>query len=280
MEVNNTETESEVMIPVEKLFTKNQSDIYEIEITGEFNELGTNHIDNDIDHLDNLTENVNSPSISKTKEIKKPCTAFFIYLGEMRSKIIQENPGISFKEIPKVCSEKFKNLSTVDRAHYDNLAKSDRERYIKEVELDKLNRKDDPEINLQAAASKSGTELVFPLGRIKRIVKLDKEIKNLSKEALVAITKSTELFIASLTLKTSQITGKRKGKVIKDSDLYQTVFSHEPLHFLRLDTPRERPTTNTPAAKKSNLGLNTTTVDAEAKSIKSFFVSASSNSTN
>ena len=270
---------------LEPLLSNTQNEENEIDAIEKFSESDELNIDNGIDHtdghVDNMTETVSYPSSSKKKELKKPCTAFFIYLNEMRSKIVQDNPGISFKEIPKVCSEMFKNLNTEDRAHYDKLAKLDRERYTKEVEEDKLNRKDDHEVNLQADSLKFGTELVLPLGRIKRIIKLDSEIKNISKEALIAITKSTELFISSLTLKTSQITGKRKGKVIKDSDLYQTVFSHEPLHFLRLDTPRERSTANPPVTKKSNLGSNNA-ITAETnnnKSIKSFFAPTSSNST-
>ena len=35
-------------------------------------------------------------------------------------------------------------------------------------------------------------------GRIRKIVKLDNDVKNIGKEAIVAITKATELFIAYL----------------------------------------------------------------------------------
>ena len=242
------------------------------------------HVDASTDLVANKSITNNTSSQTK-KEIKKPTTSFFVYLSEMRPKIIKDNPAIAFKDIPKVCSEMYKKLSPEDRAHYDNLAKMDKLRYAREIEEYRLlNPNNDSQIestktNATSSSGSNSTTLEFPLGRIKRIIKLDNEIKNISKEALVTITKSTELFIGYLVDKTSQITKKRKGKVLKDSDLYQSIFSHEPLQFLRLDIPKPGTTASNnnntaPPNKKQQITNPHDTADQTPKpgSITSFFV--------
>jgi len=42
------------------------------------------------------------------------------------------------------------------------------------------------------------TDLVIPVARVRRTCKLDPDVKNISKEATLLITKSTELFIAKI----------------------------------------------------------------------------------
>ena len=44
----------------------------------------------------------------------------------------------------------------------------------------------------------SETDLILPMARIKKIVKLDPEVKGLSKEALLLIARSAELFMTQL----------------------------------------------------------------------------------
>ena len=56
------------------------------------------------------------------------------------------------------------------------------------------------------------SELVLPLARIKRIAKLDPEVKNIQKDAGILITKATELFIAFSAVRTAQYASKR-GKL-------------------------------------------------------------------
>jgi histone H3/H4 len=56
------------------------------------------------------------------------------------------------------------------------------------------------------------SELVIPLARIKRIAKLDPEVKNIQKDAGILITKATELFIAFSAVRTAQYASKR-GKL-------------------------------------------------------------------
>jgi hypothetical protein len=75
----------------------------------------------------------------KKKGIKKPLTSFIIFLSEKRENLLKEQPELKFKDIPRIVSEMFKALSPEQRQHYDDLAKQDKIRYAREIELEKLN---------------------------------------------------------------------------------------------------------------------------------------------
>lgn len=87
--------------------------------------------------------------------------------------------------------------------------------------------------------------LVFIQARTKKSMKLDPDVKNISKEALVSVTKTTELFLGYLakhTLAQYYSTNPKKqhnggGCSLKDTDLRKTIHSKQLLKFLRLDFP-------------------------------------------
>ncbi len=117
--------------------------------------------------------------------------------------------------------------------------------------------------------------------RIKRILKLDTEVKNVQKEALFAVTKATELFVAYLAVRTSQQVAQRGGKMIRESDMFQTIYAIETLDFLRLDFPRKAGENKMPKVRSSASqagaggGTGGKGVAEGHSSIKSFFKSSS-----
>lgn len=119
---------------------------------------------------------------------------------------------------------------------------------------------------------------------MKRILKLDPEVKAVSKEASVAITKATELFIAYLAVRSHNLLSKRKGKSIRDVELYQTIHTTETLQFLRVDFPKTDVITAQDKASqdKANSAAVTAARAAEpptgVASIRSFFQSSATSS--
>ena len=115
---------------------------------------------------------------------------------------------------------------------------------------------------------------IYRQGRVRRILKLDPEIKTISKEASVAITKATELFVAYLTVRSQTINMRRKGKTIRDVDLYQIIHASELLQFMRIDFPKSVVTS---AQEKSaqqhaaTVANKAAEIPAGVQSIKSFF---------
>jgi histone H3/H4 len=77
--------------------------------------------------------------------------------------------------------------------------------------------------------------------RVKKTIKLDPEVKNVKKEAVVALTKATEIFLQYLSLRANHKTQERKCKSIRDTDVVSAIYSsnNELLHFLKMDFPRK-----------------------------------------
>ena len=84
-------------------------------------------------------------------------------------------------------------------------------------------------------------ELVLPLARIKRIAKLDEDVKNISSDGAVAIAKATEFFIQYAAIKTFK-TANSKGikRSLRLDDFFDTVIRDKPLNFLKWDFKRPK----------------------------------------
>lgn len=87
----------------------------------------------------------------------------------------------------------------------------------------------------------------FPTGRVKRIVKLDKEINKLTSEALLLISASAELFIQFLAERSAEVAGEKKRKTVKLEHLRVAVKRHHPTSDFLLDSlPQPEPDPDRP----------------------------------
>jgi len=64
-------------------------------------------------------------------------------------------------------------------------------------------------------------------------------VNHVQKNAVISITKATELFLIHLAEKSNEIASKRRGKTIKASDILYAIHREENLQFLRKDFPRK-----------------------------------------
>ncbi|WCJ38754.1 nuclear factor Y subunit C13 [Euphorbia peplus] len=91
----------------------------------------------------------------------------------------------------------------------------------------------------------------FPVGRVKRIVKLDKDINKVTSEALFLISSSTELFLRFITEKSAEIATEKKRKVVKLDHIRAAVKRHRPTSDFLLDSlPVSTQISEKPAAEK------------------------------
>lgn len=60
-------------------------------------------------------------------------TAFMYYSTEMRPKLKEENPDLSFGDLAKLVGQKYKELSEDDKAVYEAKANNDKKRYKEEM---------------------------------------------------------------------------------------------------------------------------------------------------
>lgn len=76
----------------------------------------------------------------------------------------------------------------------------------------------------------------IPTGRVKRIMKLDKDINKINADALFLISNATELFVKFLAEKSSEVAVEKKRKTIKLEHLRIAVKRHQPTADFLLDS--------------------------------------------
>ncbi|KAI3952690.1 hypothetical protein MKX01_013652 [Papaver californicum] len=77
---------------------------------------------------------------------------------------------------------------------------------------------------------------VFPLSRIKKIMKIDPEINKINSEALHLVSLSTDLFLQFLTDKSTRVVLEKKRKTIKLEHLRIAAKRHQPTSDFLLDS--------------------------------------------
>ena len=118
--------------------------------------------------------------------------------------------------------------------------------------------------------------LIFPLARLRKITKLDPDVKGVSKEALLLITKCAEMVTAKLgqeSVKVAQLQNRRK---LLPEDVAQVCATREQFLFLREDVKdllREQLLDNKRIVEKKKGEVATSTTMA-AKPLKDFFASS------
>lgn len=75
---------------------------------------------------------------------------------------------------------------------------------------------------------------VLPLARIKKIMKLDEDVKMISAEAPLLFAKAAEIFIHELTLRSWIHTEDNKRRTL------QVMFSHIIIHIKEMSFPLEK----------------------------------------
>ncbi|KAK6924173.1 Transcription factor CBF/NF-Y/archaeal histone domain [Dillenia turbinata] len=76
----------------------------------------------------------------------------------------------------------------------------------------------------------------FPLSKVKRLIKLDREINKINSDALHLITCSSQLFLHFLAERSAEIAISKKRRTIKLEHLRAAVKNHQPTNDFLLDS--------------------------------------------
>ena len=90
----------------------------------------------------------------------------------------------------------------------------------------------------------------LPLARIKKIMKLDEEVKMISAEAPIIFAKAAELFIQEVTIRSWLHTEENKRRTLQKNDVTLAISKYDEFDFLIDIVPREE---KKPATKKVSL---------------------------
>ena len=83
-----------------------------------------------------------------------------------------------------------------------------------------------------ALISKKGDSLAIPKSSIRRIMKLDDEVKSVQQEAVWLIGKATEIFLENLSKQSYEQSIKRGGRMIRYEDVADARTADANLSFL------------------------------------------------
>ncbi|KAL2903669.1 putative transcription factor C16C4.22 [Bienertia sinuspersici] len=108
----------------------------------------------------------------------------------------------------------------------------------------------------------------IPVGRVKKIVKFDKDITRITSEALFLISGATELFLEFLAEESAKIASEKKRKNVNFDHLRIAVKRHQPTRDFLLDSlpppsqPSDHPPSDRTAKEKPQLPRNTRRIDS------------------
>uniref|UniRef100_A0A1E1XT04 Nuclear transcription factor Y subunit gamma n=1 Tax=Amblyomma sculptum TaxID=1581419 RepID=A0A1E1XT04_AMBSC len=100
----------------------------------------------------------------------------------------------------------------------------------------------------------------LPLARIKKIMKLDEDVKMISAEAPVLFARAAEIFITELSLRAWVHTEDNKRRTLQRNDIAMAITKYDQFDFLIDIVPRDE---LKPAAKRAEETVRTTTMPAD-----------------
>lgn len=121
-------------------------------------------------------------------------------------------------------------LSDEEKLPYQVKAAEERERVSKEIAKYNLD-----DLRVSASNPTDPLALSLPTARVRKICKLDPEVKNLSREALLLIAKCTEMVTAKLGGEAVKVARLQNRRTLLPDDVAQICGTKEQFLFLRED---------------------------------------------
>eukprot|EP00904_Undaria_pinnatifida_P008402 jgi/Undpi1/4692/HiC_scaffold_18.g08045.m1 len=160
--------------------------------------------------------------------------------GVFLLQVREGNPGLPIGPMQKILSEMWKGLSEEETARYTKLAAEDKERMKKELAAAGLSRLPAKDSGSASTVPGGPTSLVLPLARVRKTVRLDPGVGNISKEGLLLVTKATEVFMAMMADKSWKIGRQTGRKSVRPCDVADFVFAAPEMYWLRGEFREER----------------------------------------
>ena len=201
------------------------------------------------------------PSIEKLRKVakkraagrlKRPNSSYFVFATRRRRALSAAPEKLSFKEVAQKISAEWNSMEQEEKTEFEAISAEEKTNY--EKKLEELMEEEmqilaeDPSQALEGSKESiqglrfsnlpMTTSLILPLARVKRTIKMDPVVKNVSKEATALVAKATEMFIAYMGIRGAQTAAMRGGKSIQEKDFIHMVQTNDLFDFLREDFPR------------------------------------------
>ena len=208
------------------------------------------------------------------RRAQKPQSAYFHFVSGVRARVKEANPGLGLGAQQKIISAEWRELRHEQKQPFIDSADKDKARYAEQLkvaaaESAALGEAEGPEADAARAArdEAASNETIFPLARIKKVMKLDPDVKNMSAEAVKLMAKAAELFVGHLGSLTAAVAEGQHRRTVKEEDLGACIHHYEHLEWLMMDFDKQ-PWLAAKAPKKAKAQQRTQAADA---AITSFF---------
>ena len=184
--------------------------------------------------------------IAREEPPKRPPTAYFLFCSVHRAAIQAEVSAAALADsnekkgvtvIAKRLGEKWKSLNDEERSDFQSRAKQLKAEFDESMKLYQakhpINKPSKNQPGSIAQQSNETNQLIIPLAIIRRIVKLDLSIHRMSKEAVSALTKCTELFLQFFAFSCIKSASLAKRRSVRWSDLLEVSEGVGGMEFLR-----------------------------------------------
>jgi DNA-directed RNA polymerase I subunit RPA43 len=197
-----------------------------------------------------------------------------------------QHKGEGVAVVAKELGKAWAAMTEEDKAAYQEKAAMEREQVAQQLEQLKEAGIDIAALPGSALQNEAinPNALVFPLARMKKICKLDPEVKGLSKEALLLVTKCAELATEKLGIEAVRVAQIQNRRTLLPDDVAQVCQTREQFLFLRDDVKdlvreqvvqkRKDNETNPPSATSSKAAK----AASNTKPMTAFFAVATSES--
>ncbi|KAK1662122.1 hypothetical protein QYE76_050281 [Lolium multiflorum] len=121
-----------------------------------------------------------------------------------------------------------------DEAHVEAMEQVEEEVQA-EMEEEEAQPEAEEEAQAEAAAEAEVLSTVLPLGRVKKIIRVDRDIKKVTGEASLLIAAATELFLGSLAAGAHTAATQRGRRGLRAADVRAAARAHRPTADFLLD---------------------------------------------
>eukprot|EP00537_Pseudo-nitzschia_pungens_P013994 CAMPEP_0172385930 /NCGR_PEP_ID=MMETSP1061-20121228/3536_1 /TAXON_ID=37318 /ORGANISM="Pseudo-nitzschia pungens, Strain cf. pungens" /LENGTH=391 /DNA_ID=CAMNT_0013115125 /DNA_START=300 /DNA_END=1475 /DNA_ORIENTATION=- len=211
-----------------------------------------NDNDNNKDNINNDNDNnkpVNAseggasgrdPPVVPRRPTKRARTAYFIFADEIRSTIQKEHPGETVASQAKRIGARWKSIPQSEKERFQAVAAREKEAARIELEAYRALHGDKALETAQQhphhdESHEAAGDLVFPVARIRKIAKLDPEVKTLSKEALQLVVRSTEMALAKLGAECVKVARIQNRRTLLPEDVAHVCAHRDVFGFLKDD---------------------------------------------
>ena len=168
-----------------------------------------------------------------SRPVKRARTAYFIFSEERRPQVQAQHVGQGVAVVAKALGQLWGALSAEEKQVYQEKAAKERERVSKEMEAWIAAGGQLPEVTSNGKTDPLAMD--FPVARIRKICKLDPEVRGLSKEALLLVTKCAELSLEKLGKESVRVAQLQNRRKLLPDDVAHVCAHREQFLFLKDD---------------------------------------------